>query len=123
MTYLAGVAEMMMMAGFAYDDLQKEPTASGLGAVYLYAACHDPINGYTMGAVVQAFLNWTTAHPEKWAQPRIFGATAAIRETWPCSGGNNYGRIPNVAAPKNDNRIPNVVSEPPLDNWIPGARR
>ena len=69
MTYLAGVAEMMM-AGFAYDDLQKEPTASGLGAVYLYAACHDPINGYTMGAVVQAFLNWTTALPATYVAGR-----------------------------------------------------
>jgi hypothetical protein len=87
----------------------------------LYAACYDPVNGYTMGAVIQAFLNWADKHPEKWARPRIFGATAAMRETWPCDG-EYYGRIPNVRPPKIDN-IPTVRDEPKMEDWIPGARR
>ena len=36
-------------------------------------------------AAVQAFVNWATAHPERWTNDRLLGVTVALRETWPCN--------------------------------------
>jgi hypothetical protein len=40
--------------------------------------------GVAYFAMVQAFMNWAAAHPEKWTMPRGDGVFHALSETWPC---------------------------------------
>jgi hypothetical protein len=42
----------------------------------------------TYGADVQVFVNWAHNHPERWGDPDLVGVATALRETWPCHGGN-----------------------------------
>lgn len=48
------------------------------------AICPGP-ESPTGAAMIQAFENWATAHPEDWANPSNVGAMLALRATWPCN--------------------------------------
>ena len=43
-----------------------------------------PPAGTAYLAMVQAFKNWTSRHPEQWSIPRGEGVAYALAETWPC---------------------------------------
>jgi hypothetical protein len=62
--YLAGVAEMMTLTGHMFDDTKDPDNRRVVG---VYAACYE--HGYTMDAVLQAFLNWVDKHPERMPAP------------------------------------------------------
>ena len=44
-----------------------------------------PGNGVTVGAVVQAFRNYASQHPEYWNQPQVMGVLFAVTSTWRCN--------------------------------------
>lgn len=48
------------------------------------AMCAGEGSTPTTGAMAQAFINWATAHPEKWGMPHQSGVMLALIETWPC---------------------------------------
>ena len=35
-------------------------------------------------AFVQAFMNWSDAHPERWGDDALVGVVIALRDVWPC---------------------------------------
>ena len=38
----------------------------------------------TVGATIQAFVNWAEQHPEEWNAPQFFGVIYALSSTFPC---------------------------------------
>jgi hypothetical protein len=55
----------------------------GVGGAMVAAGsiCGNP----TIGARVQAFINWAEKNPRRWGLPDTLAVIWALKETWPCS--------------------------------------
>jgi hypothetical protein len=77
--YAAGIGDVMSLAG---QDLLHSSDRIVREELVDLSMC--PNNGYTYGALKQAFVNWAEKHPEKWTEFADLGVIIALRETWPC---------------------------------------
>ena len=66
--YISGIADLLVV--------------QGAGGAKIMSICAKPTPSY--GAMVQAFVNWASAHPEEWGKPRVSGVLAALSKSWPC---------------------------------------
>ena len=59
-----------------------------LGVADTMAEGHGPqricVGNYTAAMLQPVFINWAEKHPKRWQEDRWTGATAALREAWPC---------------------------------------
>jgi hypothetical protein len=56
----------------------------GVGQTMLGIGWMCQENKVTVGAMVQAFLNWAEQNPRHWEQPALVGVQVALSLTWPC---------------------------------------
>lgn len=72
--YVSGISEYMTGLGLV----------TALGSVRnSIATC--PEVGTTLGAGIQAFINWAKANPKDWTYDPALGVSVALRQTWPCT--------------------------------------
>jgi hypothetical protein len=74
--FVAGV-EGMMAINNSVDDEGQIPS-------FLKVCFASPEAAPTSGAAVQVFINWATAHPNKWHYPAQAGVAEALATAWPC---------------------------------------
>jgi hypothetical protein len=80
--YINGVGDMMGINGMLHVD--PTPAAKLAEELIPFSMCSTEQNLPSVGAQVQAFVNWATKHPEKWTSEPYVGVISALRETWPC---------------------------------------
>jgi hypothetical protein len=71
--YVAGIGDLMHAFG-AYSQKSQDEN------FIAFSICGKP----SYGAIVQAFVNWAEANPQRWSDDRLFGVAEALRATWPC---------------------------------------
>ena len=74
--YISGISDIMGAMG----DYNKQKHIKDLGSWSFCA--QQPILSY--GAIVQTFVNWAQAHPERWSENQMLGVIFALREKFPC---------------------------------------
>jgi hypothetical protein len=85
--YITGMGDAMHTSGIMLKSLYElkqlnENTATAKVLTPLSICSSTDISH---GAMVQAFKNWATRHPENWGMEIEIGVMAALCETWPCS--------------------------------------
>lgn len=82
--YIKGVGQMMAMNALMGRFSSKDgPTAKNyFKRAGLCAANIDVVP--SPGAMIQAFLNWSEGHPDRWGDNSQVGVMTALSATWPC---------------------------------------
>jgi hypothetical protein len=81
--FISGISAQMITNGQVAATLRAEGALANdvdRRMMFTVSACTKA----SVGARVQAFINWAEKHPEEWSTPRQLGVMQALRETWPC---------------------------------------
>jgi hypothetical protein len=72
--YVTGAGQVMAMVG--HESLTNR--------VYsIFSLCSGQVTP-TSEAMIQSVVNFGREHPDMWSEYILIGATAALRQTWPC---------------------------------------
>jgi hypothetical protein len=70
--YIAGIGDLM----HAFGNYSQSQDVN----VRAFSICGNA----SYGAMVQAFVDWAAANPQKWSENYLFGVAEALRVNWPC---------------------------------------
>jgi len=82
--FVGGTGFLMTLNGTA---LQKIPLPNTFARIYVGSVgicAGQGMSNPSVGAMVQAFVNWAAKHPEHWGDMSISGVLMSLASTWPC---------------------------------------